>query len=95
MVEPEFGAIDSIIGLFAFGLGLVLLVVGRAELSNEKFFATVASLEHESNDWHRRLFDTFIDTTHRSLFAAGTLPQPWEMSLSVREIRLWCSRIRR
>ncbi|MFC6824631.1 formate/nitrite transporter family protein [Halopelagius fulvigenes] len=41
-VEPQFGKIATIAGALAFGVSLVFLVVGRAELFNENFYDPVA-----------------------------------------------------
>lgn len=43
LIEPAFGAIGHVAGALAFGIGLVLLVVGRAELFTENFFDPVAT----------------------------------------------------
>lgn len=43
-VEPQFGEVARIAGALAFGLGLVFLVVGRAELFNENFFDPTAAI---------------------------------------------------
>lgn len=41
-VKPQFGEIATIAGALAFGVSLVFLVVGRAELFNENFYDPVA-----------------------------------------------------
>lgn len=43
-VEPEFGDVAKIAGALAFGIGLVFLVIGRAELFNENFFDPTATI---------------------------------------------------
>ena len=43
MVEPQLGKIAELAGALAFGVGLVFLIVGRAELFNENFFDPVAT----------------------------------------------------
>jgi formate/nitrite transporter FocA (FNT family) len=37
-VEPRFGEVARVAGALAFGVGMVFLIVGRAELFNENFF---------------------------------------------------------
>jgi formate/nitrite transporter FocA (FNT family) len=51
LVEPEFGDVARIAGALAFGVGVVFLVVGRAELFNENFFDPVATAVHQSDSW--------------------------------------------
>jgi formate-nitrite transporter family protein len=43
LVEPQFGSISQLSGALVFGVGLVFLVVGRAELFTENFFDPVAT----------------------------------------------------
>ncbi|MDZ5810889.1 formate/nitrite transporter family protein [Halorubrum sp. AD140] len=43
-VEPQFGDVAHVVGALAFGIGVVLLVVGRAELFNENFFDPMATM---------------------------------------------------
>jgi len=47
VVEPQFGEVAKIVGALAFGLGLVFLVVGRAELFNENFFDPTAAIAEQ------------------------------------------------
>jgi formate/nitrite transporter FocA (FNT family) len=49
VVEPVFGEIARIVGALAFAIGVVFLVVGRAELFNENFFDPVAKTVDESH----------------------------------------------
>ncbi|WP_336001050.1 formate/nitrite transporter family protein [Halorientalis halophila] len=42
-VPDGFGRLDAVAGALAFGLGVVFLVVGRAELFNENFFDPIAA----------------------------------------------------
>jgi len=42
LVKPAFGDVATIAGALAFGVGVVFLVIGRAELFNENFFDPVA-----------------------------------------------------
>ncbi|NIC00886.1 formate/nitrite transporter family protein [Halobacterium sp. R2-5] len=42
LVKPEFGDVATVAGALAFGVGVVFLVIGRAELFNENFFDPVA-----------------------------------------------------
>jgi formate/nitrite transporter FocA (FNT family) len=51
MVEPQFGRVSKLAGALAFGVGLVFLIVGRAELFNENFFDPVAAAVETSNSW--------------------------------------------
>lgn len=44
MLEPLSGAVAELAGALAFGIGLVFLVVGRAELFTENFFGPVATV---------------------------------------------------
>ena len=47
-VEPRFGEVAKIAGALAFGVGVVFLVVGRAELFNENFFdPTAAAIDRD------------------------------------------------
>lgn len=63
MVEPEFGDVAKIAGPLAFGVGLVLLVVGRAELFNENFFDPVATAVENPDSWMgKRLLRLWIGT---------------------------------
>lgn len=43
-VAPEFGEVAKIAGALAFGIGLIFLVVGRAELFNENFLDPTATI---------------------------------------------------
>jgi formate/nitrite transporter FocA (FNT family) len=47
----QFGAAAMVGGSLAFGVGLVFLVVGRAELFNENFFDPVATAVERSDSW--------------------------------------------
>lgn len=51
LVEPEFGDVAKLAGALAFGVGVVFLVVGRAELFNENFFDPTASAVDRSGSW--------------------------------------------
>ena len=51
MVEPRFGEVAQIAGALAFGVGVVFLVVGRAELFNENFFDPAAKAVDKSGSW--------------------------------------------
>ena len=51
LVEPEFGEVAKIAGSLAFGLGVVFLVVGRAELFNENFYDPVAAAVDADDSW--------------------------------------------
>ncbi len=51
MVEPRFGDVARIVGALAFGVGVVFLVVGRAELFNENFFDPAAKAVDQSGSW--------------------------------------------
>lgn len=44
MLEPGLGGVSKIAGALAFGIGLVLLIVGRSELFSENFFDPVATV---------------------------------------------------
>jgi formate/nitrite transporter FocA (FNT family) len=46
-VEPQFGGVAKVAGALAFGIGLVFVVVGRAELFNENFFGPTATLAEQ------------------------------------------------
>ena len=50
-VEPRFGEVATVAGALAFGVGVVFLVVGRAELFNENFYDPVAKAVDEPNSW--------------------------------------------
>lgn len=50
-VEPQFGDVARVAGALAFGVGVVLLVVGRAELFSENFFDPVAAAVERSDSW--------------------------------------------
>ena len=43
LAEPHFGEFARVLGALGFGLGLVFLVIGRAELFSENFFDPVAT----------------------------------------------------
>ena len=47
-VEPQFGEVARVAGALAFGVGVVFLVVGRAELFNENFFDPAAVVTDRS-----------------------------------------------
>ncbi|MFC4246855.1 formate/nitrite transporter family protein [Natribaculum luteum] len=51
VVEPQFGGVAKLAGALAFGVGVVLLIVGRAELFNENFFDPVATAVERSDSW--------------------------------------------
>jgi formate-nitrite transporter family protein len=54
LVEPRFGGeIADLAGSAAFGIALVLLVVGRTELFSENFFDPVAATLSNSSSPHR------------------------------------------
>jgi formate/nitrite transporter FocA (FNT family) len=57
LAEPELGAGPAkLLGALAFGIGLVFLVVGRAELFTENFFGPVAAAIQEGGGaWPRLL----------------------------------------
>jgi formate/nitrite transporter FocA (FNT family) len=44
LVEPRFGELAKLAGALGFGIGMVFLIVGRAELFSENFFDPVATL---------------------------------------------------
>jgi formate/nitrite transporter FocA (FNT family) len=46
--EPKFGEFARLTGALAFGVGMVLLIVGRAELFNENFFDPAAVITDRS-----------------------------------------------
>jgi len=50
VVKPEFGRLAHLGGALAFGLGMVFLVVGRAELFNENFLDPVAAVVDDGSD---------------------------------------------
>jgi len=50
-VEPAVGEAAKVAGALAFGVGVVFLVVGRAELFNENFFDPVAYTVDQSDSW--------------------------------------------
>ncbi|QDG50590.1 formate/nitrite transporter family protein [Persicimonas caeni] len=43
LVKPQWGQVSQLAGALAFAVGLVFLIVGRAELFNENFFDPVAT----------------------------------------------------
>lgn len=51
LVKPEFGEVAQIAGALAFGVGVVFLVIGRAELFNENFFDPAAKATAQSDSW--------------------------------------------
>lgn len=51
LLEPNYGSIAKIAGALAFAIGLVFLVVGRAELFSENFFDPVAAAVERRNSW--------------------------------------------
>ncbi len=51
LVPPEWGHLSKLLGALAFGLGIVFLVVGRAELFSENFFDPIAAMFQ--SDHHR------------------------------------------
>lgn len=51
LVEPEFGDVAQIAGALAFGVGVVFLVIGRAELFNENFFDPAAKAAAQPDSW--------------------------------------------
>jgi formate/nitrite transporter FocA (FNT family) len=51
LVEPAFGEAATVAGALAFGVGIVFLVVGRAELFNENFFDPTAAAADASGTW--------------------------------------------
>ena len=51
VTHPQLGRISKLIGSLAFGVALVFLVVGRAELFNENFFDPVAKAVANDDSW--------------------------------------------
>ncbi|WP_368410756.1 formate/nitrite transporter family protein [Haladaptatus salinisoli] len=51
LVEPRFGDVAKVAGALAFAVGIVFLVVGRAELFNENFFDPAAKAVDQSDSW--------------------------------------------
>ncbi|RZH68081.1 formate/nitrite transporter family protein [Natrinema altunense] len=51
LVEPQFGEAAHVAGALTFGVGMVFLVVGRAELFNENFFDPVAAAAARDGTW--------------------------------------------
>jgi len=51
LVEPQFGDAATVAGALTFGIGVVFLVVGRAELFNENFFDPVATAVDHDDAW--------------------------------------------
>lgn len=51
VVEPEFGGVAKVAGALAFGVGVVLLIGGRAELFSENFFDPIAAAVERSDSW--------------------------------------------
>ncbi len=51
LVEPAFGDVATIAGALAFGVGVVFLVIGRAELFSENFFDPVATAVDHAGSW--------------------------------------------
>ena len=50
-VEPRYDGIARVAGALAFGVGVVFLVVGRAELFNENFFDPTAKAVATDDSW--------------------------------------------
>lgn len=54
--EPQFGEFASVLGAFGFAIGMVFLIVGRAELFSENFFDPIATaFEGKEGHMTRRL----------------------------------------
>ena len=51
LVEPQLGEAATVVGALTFGIGVVFLVVGRAELFNENFFDPVATAFDHDGSW--------------------------------------------
>ncbi|MFC7142039.1 formate/nitrite transporter family protein [Halosimplex aquaticum] len=51
LVKPQFGELAQIAGAFALGIGVVFLIVGRAELFNENFYDPVAKAVDNNDSW--------------------------------------------
>ncbi|MFC6718813.1 formate/nitrite transporter family protein [Natrialbaceae archaeon GCM10025810] len=51
VLEPRIGDAAKLPGALAFGLALVMLIVGRTELFNENFFAPVAAAIETEDSW--------------------------------------------
>jgi len=51
LVEPQFGDAATVAGALTFGVGVVFLVAGRAELFNENFFDPVATAFDHDDSW--------------------------------------------
>jgi formate/nitrite transporter FocA (FNT family) len=54
LVEPQFGEVARLAGALAFGVGIVFLVVGRAELFTENFFDPAAAAVDSEDSWRLR-----------------------------------------
>ncbi|WP_049907111.1 formate/nitrite transporter family protein [Halovivax asiaticus] len=50
-VAPQFGELARVAGALAFGVGVVLLIGGRAELFSENFFDPVAAAVEREGTW--------------------------------------------
>lgn len=74
MFAPEFGAVAPVAAALAFGLGIVFLVGGRAELFTENFFDPVATAIQTSDSWMvRPLLRLWIVTFALNLVGGGLL----------------------
>ncbi|HMB50798.1 MAG TPA: formate/nitrite transporter family protein [Natronoarchaeum rubrum] len=80
IVKPQFGALATIAGALAFGIGFTFLIVGRAELFSENFFDPAAAAVENDDSWMVgalvRLWSvTFV------LNLAGGVPFVWLLSV--------------
>ncbi|MDG5750306.1 formate/nitrite transporter family protein [Qipengyuania sp. XHP0211] len=54
--HPHFGQFASVLGALGFGIGVVFLITGRAELFSENFFDPIATaFKRKERNWVKRL----------------------------------------
>jgi formate/nitrite transporter FocA (FNT family) len=74
VTEQSLGGVAHVAGSLAFGIGLVLLVVGRAELFTENFFDPVATAADSTDGWLLRpLLRLWVVTFALNLLGGGLL----------------------
>ena len=72
--QPHFGAFAAVLGALAFGLGVVFLVLGRAELFSENFLDPIATwVERKETRIGRRIARLWVWTLVLNLVGGGLM----------------------
>lgn len=74
VAQPHFGEFASVLGALGFGIALVFLILGRAELFSENFFDPIATaFEQKEAHVFRRLMRLWVLTFVLNIVGGGIL----------------------